>query len=172
MLAELGAGRAEPALGSLPGMSFRREVLSGKGRSLNHWGRPIAFLEGSSSDSPKRLPPKCVLCLAQNFLSGHCEPWGCAALSAAGEPTPARYWGRKTGAWGAWGDALAPVEPVGALWALEWVEWRKPCLAVVVFSAPITALCCCPLICWSLVRAYSHAGDAELVLCRGREGQG
>lgn len=57
MLAELGAERAEPALGSLPGMSFRREVLSGKGRSLNHWGRPIAFLEGSRSDSPKRLPP-------------------------------------------------------------------------------------------------------------------
>lgn len=58
VLTELAAGRAEPALGSLPGMGFLGEVPAGKGCSLNRWGRPIAFLEGSSSDSPMWPPLK------------------------------------------------------------------------------------------------------------------
>lgn len=50
--AHRAAGKAEPALGSFPGMGFLGEVPAGKGRSLNRWGRPTAFLEGNSSDSP------------------------------------------------------------------------------------------------------------------------
>lgn len=85
------AGEAEPALGSFPGMGFLGEVPAGKGCSLNRWGRPIAFLEGSSSDCPMWPPLKWALCLFQTFLYGHSQPWHTAS-STAGEPTPARYW--------------------------------------------------------------------------------
>lgn len=91
MLTEPAAGRADPALGSLPGMGFLGEVPAGKGRSLNRWGRPIAFLEGSSSDSPMRPPPKWALRLAQTFLSGHSEPRHCWRAHTCKVP------GRKTG---------------------------------------------------------------------------
>lgn len=98
MITEPGTGKAEPALGSLPRMGFLGEVPAGKGRSLNRWGRPIAFLEGSSSGSPMRPPPTWALCLAQTFLSGHSEPRR-AAPSAAGAHT-CKVLGRKTGAGG------------------------------------------------------------------------
>lgn len=77
-----------------------------------------------------------------------------AASSTAGEPTPARYWAGKPEGRGTWGDALAPAEPWGASWALREV-WMA---MTVQWSSLVSAPCCCPFLCWSLVRASSHAG--------------
>lgn len=76
----LGTRRAALALGSLPGIGFLGEVPAGKGRSLNRWGRPTAFLEGSSTDSPMWPPPE----WAPTFLSGHSKPRHAASSTAAG----------------------------------------------------------------------------------------
>lgn len=76
----LAPGRTVLALGSLPGMVFLGEVPAGKGRSLNRWGRPTAFLEGSSGDSPMWPPPK----WAPTFLSGHSKPRRAAPSTATG----------------------------------------------------------------------------------------
>lgn len=90
------AGKEEPALGSFPGMGFLGEVPAGKGCSLNRWGRPIAFLEGNSSDCTVWPPPKWALHLFQTILYGHRQPWHTAS-STAGEPNTCKVLDRKTG---------------------------------------------------------------------------
>lgn len=154
VLTEPAAGRAAPALGSLPGMGFLGEVPAGKGRSLNRWGRPIAFQEGSSSDSPMRPPPKWAPCLAQTFFSRDSKPR--RAARALPESPHLQGTGQESWRGDAWGDVLAPAEPGGALWALR--EGMEKAMLGHGGLLPIAGLCFCPLPCWSLPRASSRAG--------------
>lgn len=130
----LAPGRTVLALGSLPGMVFLGEVPAGKGRSLNRWGRPIAFLEGSSGDSPMWPPPK----WAPTFLSGHSKPRRAAPSTATGPHL--RGTGQENLGGGHWDDVLNLTEPGGTSWAEEGCGWRGSCLPMVVFpgSSPLS----------------------------------